>query len=100
MRSGTATFLKLIWGAYLVLTSIYCLLAFLPYTYFALINSGLCLDALVRASSWTSLLACPARSLHRQSDWKNAAKPNRPLRNTGLGGNRPRNLAFHSHATK
>ena len=39
MRSWTATFLKLIWGAYLVLTSIYCLLAFLPYTYFALIKS-------------------------------------------------------------
>ncbi len=39
MRSWTATFLKFIWGAYLVLTSIYCLLAFLPYTYFALIKS-------------------------------------------------------------
>lgn len=31
--------LKSIWGAYLVLTSIYCLLAFLPYTYVALIKS-------------------------------------------------------------
>jgi hypothetical protein len=39
VRSWTATFLKLIWGTYLVLTSIYCLLAFLPYTYFALIKS-------------------------------------------------------------
>jgi Sulfatase len=39
VRSWTATLLKLIWGAYLVLTSIYCLLAFLPYTYFALIKS-------------------------------------------------------------
>jgi hypothetical protein len=39
VRSWTATFLKLIWGAYLVLTSIYCLLAFLPYTYFALIKA-------------------------------------------------------------
>jgi hypothetical protein len=34
-----AAFLKLIWGAYLLLTSIYCLLAFLPYTYVALIKS-------------------------------------------------------------
>jgi hypothetical protein len=34
-----ATFLKLIWGIYLVLTSTYCLLAFLPYTYFALIKA-------------------------------------------------------------
>ncbi len=39
MRSWTATFLKMIWGIYLVLTSIYCLLAFLPYTYFALIKA-------------------------------------------------------------
>ena len=39
MRSGTIAFLKLIWGIYLVLTSIYCLLAFLPYTYFALIKA-------------------------------------------------------------
>jgi len=39
VRSWTATFLKLMWGAYLVLTSIYCLLAFLPYTYFALIKA-------------------------------------------------------------
>ena len=39
MRRWTATFLKLLWGIYLVLTSIYCLLAFLPYTYFALIKA-------------------------------------------------------------
>jgi Sulfatase len=39
VRSWTATFLKLLWGIYLVLTSIYCLLAFLPYTYFALIKA-------------------------------------------------------------
>jgi hypothetical protein len=39
VRRWTATFLKLIWGIYLVLTSIYCLLAFLPYTYFALIKA-------------------------------------------------------------
>ena len=31
--------LKLLWGIYLLLTSIYCLLAFLPYTYFALIKA-------------------------------------------------------------
>ncbi len=34
-----SAFLKSIWGAYLVLTSVYCLLAFLPYTYVALIKS-------------------------------------------------------------
>jgi glucan phosphoethanolaminetransferase (alkaline phosphatase superfamily) len=39
VRRWTATFLKLLWGIYLVLTSIYCLLAFLPYTYFALIKA-------------------------------------------------------------
>ena len=39
MRSWAATFLKLIWGIFLVLTSVYCLLAFLPYTYFALIKA-------------------------------------------------------------
>ena len=39
MRSWAATFLKLIWAILLVLTSIYCLLAFLPYTYFALIKA-------------------------------------------------------------
>ena len=39
MRGWTAAFLKLIWGTYLILTSIYCLLAFLPYTYFALIKA-------------------------------------------------------------
>ena len=30
---------RLVWGASLVLTSVYCLLAFLPYTYFELIKS-------------------------------------------------------------
>lgn len=39
MRSWTTTLPKVIWGAYLVLSSIYCLLAFLPYTYFALIKA-------------------------------------------------------------
>jgi hypothetical protein len=39
LRSWTAPFLRLIWGTYLILTSIYCLLAFLPYTYFALIKA-------------------------------------------------------------
>jgi Sulfatase len=31
--------LKLLWGAFLALTSLYCLLAFLPYTYYALIKA-------------------------------------------------------------
>jgi hypothetical protein len=39
VRRWAATFLKLLWGIYLVMTSIYCLLAFLPYTYFALIKA-------------------------------------------------------------
>ena len=39
MRLCTTTLLKLCWGAYLLLTSLYCLLAFLPYTYYALIKA-------------------------------------------------------------
>lgn len=39
MRSWFFTALKLLWGIYFLLTSIYCLLAFLPYTYFALIKA-------------------------------------------------------------
>jgi len=39
LRIWLFTTLKLLWGIYLVLTSIYCLLAFLPYTYFALIKA-------------------------------------------------------------
>ena len=39
MKLWSRTLLKLIWGAYLVLTSLYCLLAFLPYTYYALIKA-------------------------------------------------------------
>jgi hypothetical protein len=39
LRSWLFTVLKLPWGIYLLLTSIYCLLAFLPYTYFALIKA-------------------------------------------------------------
>jgi phosphoglycerol transferase MdoB-like AlkP superfamily enzyme len=31
--------LKLLWAAYMLLTSLYCLLAFFPYTYYALIKS-------------------------------------------------------------
>lgn len=31
--------LKLLWGGFLALTSLYCLLAFLPYTYYALIKA-------------------------------------------------------------
>jgi len=39
LRLCVTTFLKLCWGAYLLLTSVYCLLAFLPYTYCALIKA-------------------------------------------------------------
>lgn len=39
MRTWIHTLLKLLWGTYLLLTSIYCLLAFLPYTYIALIKA-------------------------------------------------------------
>lgn len=39
MRLCATTFLKLLWGTYLLLTSLYCLLAFLPYTYYALIKA-------------------------------------------------------------
>jgi len=39
LKIWASAFLKSIWGAYLVLTSVYCLLAFLPYTYVALIKS-------------------------------------------------------------
>jgi hypothetical protein len=39
LRLGVSTFLKLCWGTYLLLTSLYCLLAFLPYTYFALVKA-------------------------------------------------------------
>ncbi len=56
MRSLTATFLKMIWGTYLVLTSIYCLLAFLPYTYFALIKAP--------AYTWMPWFALHHRSLY------------------------------------
>src|SRR5215468_5033323 len=31
--------LKLVWAAYMLTTSLYCLLAFFPYTYYALIKS-------------------------------------------------------------
>jgi arylsulfatase A-like enzyme len=39
LRTWSFTLLKLLWGMYLILTSLYCLLAFLPYTYFALIKA-------------------------------------------------------------
>jgi len=39
LRIWISTLSKLAWGVYLLLTSIYCLLAFLPYTYFALIKA-------------------------------------------------------------
>lgn len=39
LRLLLATFFRLIWGIYLLLSSIYCLLAFLPYTFFALVKA-------------------------------------------------------------
>jgi phosphoglycerol transferase MdoB-like AlkP superfamily enzyme len=39
LRTWWFTLLKLVWGVYLVLTSLYCLLAFLPYTYFAFVKA-------------------------------------------------------------
>jgi phosphoglycerol transferase MdoB-like AlkP superfamily enzyme len=39
LRTWISSLLKFSWGAYLLLTSVYCLLAFLPYTYFALIKA-------------------------------------------------------------
>jgi sulfatase-like protein len=38
LRTCLTTIAKLGWGAYLLLTSVYCLLAFLPYTYVAVIK--------------------------------------------------------------
>lgn len=39
MRRWSATFFRACWGGSLLLTSLYCLLAFLPYTYYALIKA-------------------------------------------------------------
>jgi len=39
LRKWIDATLKLLWGAFLALTSLYCLLAFLPYTYYALIKA-------------------------------------------------------------
>jgi hypothetical protein len=39
MQFWSRTFLKLLWAAYLLLTSTYCLLAYLPYTYYAVIKA-------------------------------------------------------------
>jgi hypothetical protein len=39
LRLWLFTLLRLLWGIYFVLTSVYCLLAFLPYTFFALIKA-------------------------------------------------------------
>jgi hypothetical protein len=39
LRTWSSTLVKLVWGTYFLLTSLYCLLAFLPYTYFALIKA-------------------------------------------------------------
>lgn len=39
MKTWAVTLAKFVCGAYLVLTSVYCLLAYLPYTYYALIKA-------------------------------------------------------------
>lgn len=39
MRSWLATIAMAVWGIYVLLTSVYCLLAFLPYTYVAVIKA-------------------------------------------------------------
>ena len=39
MKLWLRTLLKLAWGVYFFITSLYCLLAFLPYTFYALIKS-------------------------------------------------------------
>ncbi len=39
MQKLIFTFSRLLWGAYVLLTSLYCLLAFLPYTYTSLIKA-------------------------------------------------------------
>ncbi len=39
LRTTLVTLSRLFWGTYLVFTSVYCLLAFLPYTYIALIKA-------------------------------------------------------------
>ncbi len=39
MRKWLEAILKILFGAYFALTSVYCLLAFLPYTYYAMIKS-------------------------------------------------------------
>ena len=39
LRIWSFTTTRLLWGIYLLLSSIYCLLAFLPYTFFALIKA-------------------------------------------------------------
>jgi len=39
LKTWSATLLKLVAGGYFLLTSLYCLLAFLPYTYYALVKA-------------------------------------------------------------
>lgn len=39
MHKAFTSSLKLVWGAFLLLTSLYCLLAFVPYTYYAFIKA-------------------------------------------------------------
>src|SRR5271169_6628721 len=77
LRPWLFTALKLLWGIYLVLTSIYCLLAFLPYTYFALIKAP--------AYSWMPWFAQHHRALY----WLAllAAATASQVGNTGQAGN-------------
>ena len=101
MRRWTATFLKLVWGIYLVLTSIYCLLAFLPYTYFALIKAP--------AYSWMPWFAHHHRPLY----WLAllaaavASRAGKKTRTDALlfgtlafGGSLPRGPALHADPAK
>jgi len=39
LKNWAVTVLKFFWGTYFILTSVYCLLAYLPYTYYALIKA-------------------------------------------------------------
>ena len=62
MKNLAITFCQAFWGAFLLLTSLYCLLAFLPYTYVALIKAPpyawvLWFIAHYAALYWAALLA-------------------------------------------
>ena len=101
MRSWTATFLKLIWGIYLVLTSIYCLLAFLPYTYFALIKAPAYswmpwFAHHHRPLYWLALLAAAVASRIGKKDARRCAAVWSP----GASGNLPGGPALHADPAK